>query len=312
MDKQFIGKRLDVALSEIYNITRSAGQKLIKKGVVLINGKTARPSLIISAEDNITLTQDISQLSNPQQLNIDPDPSIVLDVLYEDGQVSAINKPAGLVVHPGVATSQSTLVHGLIARYPEITSVGTFGEFPRYGIVHRLDKDTSGVMIIAKTNDAFQFLQQQFAARTVKKTYLALVHGNFKDDQLTISNYLVRSKSHPGKRSVVTAQTRNARQAITEFRVLIRSADGKATLLEAHPVTGRTHQIRVQLAHRGYPIVGDKLYTPKGNKLFPARQFLHASSLEIEIPIKGKMKFEAPLPQDLRETMESFTMKQTS
>lgn len=298
-------ERLDKVISQKLNLSRSLIQKHIKDGHISVNGLLKTSSYLVKKHDTISAGIAVPRSREPQ-----PDESVIFKVLYEDSNVVVIDKPAGLVVHPGVGNMTGTLVQGLLAKYPEIKNVGT--NKIRCGIAHRLDKDTSGVMIAAKTNHAFDFLKTQFLQKRVQKTYTVLVYGIIRDQEGTLDHYLVRSRNDPKKFTVKPAQLatdQKSKRAITVYTVDKRFDD--FTLVQAKPQTGRTHQIRVQFAAIGHPVVGDVLYRFKNlylKKKMPVlnRHFLHSSELEIEIPDKGDMKFTSPLAKELKQFLGHF------
>ncbi len=224
-----------------------------------------------------------------------------IKIIYEDDDILAVNKPAGLLVHGAENSKETTLVDWLIKNYPEIKNIG---EDPmRPGIVHRLDKDTSGVLLVAKKQKAFEYLKSQFQNRKIKKKYLALVHGIVKNDKGLIELPIAKSKKDFRKKAVRGKITGKIRDAITEYKVIKRFPG--YTLIEAFPKTGRTHQIRVHLKALNHPIVCDKLYGFK-KQICPfdlGRQFLHASSLEFNLSSGGRIKLEADLPDDLQNVL---------
>jgi 23S rRNA pseudouridine1911/1915/1917 synthase len=235
-------------------------------------------------------------------------------IIYEDKNVLAVNKPANLLVHSASARpvladartglAESTLVDWLIKNYPEIKNVGDDPRL-RPGIVHRLDKDTSGIMVIAKNQAAFEFLKKQFAERLVKKTYLTLVVGKIKNKTGIVDLPIGRSKS-PLRRLASEKARGKLREAITEYKIL-ESFGGKFTLVKAYPKTGRAHQIRVHLKAIGHPVVCDKLYSKKPQCPFGlSRQFLHAYSLEMTLPDGSRSRFEADLPDDLKKILKAL------
>lgn len=240
-------------------------------------------------------------------MNLKANPSIQFKIVYQDGNVLVIDKPAGLVVHPTKPDQNDTLVNGLIAFYPEIKDVSDLSTNSgqvnlRPGIVHRLDKETSGLMIVAKNNQAFDYLKKQFQERKVVKKYLALVIGQIQDNRGTITKSISLSKKDHRKRSALLDI--KAKKAWTEYRVVKRFKDH--TLLEIFPKTGRTHQIRVHLASIGHPIAGDKQYKFKRRPELAGlkRQFLHAAYLKLKLP-NGKLKeFKSNLPEDLEKILK--------
>jgi 23S rRNA pseudouridine1911/1915/1917 synthase len=242
-----------------------------------------------------------------------------MNIIYENKDVLVINKPAGLIVHSASSTRtdlkeiprsvlvEKTLADWLIKNYPGLKNVGDEPEL-RPGIVHRLDKDTSGVLIIAKNQPTFEYLKNQFQNRKVKKTYIALVIGNLKDKKGTINLPIGRSKSSPTKRLASQKARGKLREAITEYKILEKF--NGFTLVEAYPKTGRTHQIRVHFKAIGHPVVCDKLYSKKPICPFGLnRQFLHAYSLELTLPDKSRSRFEADLPDDLEKVLRDLRRK---
>jgi len=243
----------------------------------------------------------------------------MLEILYEDDEVAVVNKPAGIAVHPPAHNlEERALVSDLIARWPEI---GNVGDNPlRPGIVHRLDKETSGILVVAKNQKAFEYLKKQFQERKVAKTYIALVIGKMPRRDGEIRFAIGRSKKFgkfaarhmPPARIQSGQNNKPTREALTRWKVVkeYRGAEGEAlALLEIKPETGRTHQIRVHLAAIGHPVVGDKLYGGKSAKKYRellGRQFLHASSIEFVLPSGGRIKIEADLPQELEDFLSKL------
>lgn len=292
------GRRLDKALAEaIPEVSRAQIQRLIGEGRVTIDGTPVKAA---------------ARLEVGQQVAIDFPPvrstdlvaeRLPLDIRYEDSQILVVNKPAGMVVHPSPGHSSGTLVNGILAHCPELEGVG--GE-KRPGIVHRLDKDTSGLIIIAKNDQALQYLQKQFKARTVKKRYLALVHGRVQMSEALIDAAIGRDPRERKKMAVIgPGSSAASRPAQTKVRVLQRYAE--YTLLECLPRTGRTHQIRVHLAFAGYPIVGDKVYGHRRQQFGLDRHFLHAAGLQFKGPSDGEpLLLEAELPPELEDVLQSL------
>jgi 23S rRNA pseudouridine1911/1915/1917 synthase len=292
------GKRLDQVVHEhLPQFSRSRIQDWIKQGRVRVNGSMERPSHAVRAGDAI----DVEPAEAPP-LNAAPEP-IPLTILYEDADLVAIDKPAGMVVHAGAGVSAGTLVNALLYRYENLSGLG--GAI-RPGIVHRLDRFTSGVLLVAKNDAAHQSLAAQFAARNVEKVYLALVHGIVKAESGRIDRPIARD---PVRRTRMTARLHEGRSAWTEYRVLRRLApvgrSGAFTLLEARIGTGRTHQIRVHLASIGHPVAGDTLYgAPAKVEGHPAlgRYFLHAHRIRFRLPSTGEeISLKSPLPAELEE-----------
>lgn len=237
--------------------------------------------------------------------------SNMVDILFENDDVLVINKPAGLIVHSDGRTEELSVAEWVVSQYPSMAGVGEPWTSPqgevidRPGIVHRLDRTTSGVMILAKTHGAYLFLKEQFQSRSAEKEYRAFVYGHPKKDRGTIEAEIVRIRSTPPRWGVARAdESKKHRAAITEWTVLARGsdADEKCALLAAFPKTGRTHQIRVHLKHLGHPIIADPLYAKgKPELLGLTRPALHAFRLSIELPSGGRQTFEAPLPDDFEE-----------
>lgn len=294
--------RLDIYLKQKHpELSRSQIIKDIKNGLVLVNGQKVKPSY------NIHLGDKISYEPKPKKnlMNLSPS-DIPLQIIYEDQNILVINKPAGLSVHPSPERPREiTLINALINYYPAIKKVGE--DRWRPGLVHRLDKDTSGVLVVAKNNPTFYELKYQFQNHLVKKTYLALVYGEVKESKGEIDLAIGRSKKYPLKQTIFKKRTeeRKAKPAITGYKVVKRYRG--FTLLEVYPQTGRTHQIRVHLAAIGHPVVGDTKYGPKKPKIKISlkRQFLHAFSITFSLANKN-YTFEADLSDDLKEILKSL------
>ncbi len=285
-----LDKYLVVCLPEL---SRTRVQNLIKAGKVLVNGVPARKTgQALAAEDVVQVT-----ITEAEPSDLVPE-KIPLDVIFENDEVLLVNKPAGMVVHPSPGHTSGTLVNAVLAHAPDILGVGGV---LRPGVVHRLDKDTSGVIVLAKNDLAHQFLQEQFRARTVHKTYLALVDGAPPTPEGIVETAIGRD-NHNRKRMAVVPPHKG-RESVTEYHVL-ETFDAH-TLVSAHPKTGRTHQIRLHLAFLGCPIVGDALYGRKKPSVRIKRQFLHAARLSITLPGEREPRaFEAPLPGHLRHVLD--------
>jgi 23S rRNA pseudouridine1911/1915/1917 synthase len=266
------GKRLDQFLREgLPQFSRARLQDWIEQGRVLVNGAAEKRSYLLKGTERIQV-----QPGEPAPLKATPE-DLPLDVLYEDADVIAINKPAGMVVHTGAGRHSGTLVNAVLHRFGKLSSVG--GDL-RPGIVHRLDRFTSGVILIARSDAAHRHLADQFASRKIEKIYVALVHGRVKSDQGRITTPIARD---PVRRVRMTARLAHGRQAITSYQVLKRF--DKFTLLEVKIGTGRTHQIRVHLASLRHPVAGDKLYGAPPSEL--GRYFLHARQITFTSPSTG-------------------------
>jgi 23S rRNA pseudouridine1911/1915/1917 synthase len=281
--------RLDQFLAnQRTGLSRSRIHALITEGFVLLNGQSARPSQKVRLGDRVALT-----VPPPRGLDLVPQ-SIPLTVVYQDEALIVIDKPAGLSVHPGPGHSDGTLVNALLARCPDIKGVGGV---IRPGIVHRLDKDTSGLMVVAKTEEAHQSLSGQFKEHSVTKRYLALVLGIVEPASGQIDAPIARDPRHRKRMAVVMG----GREARTGYRVVEQFIGH--SLLEVYPETGRTHQIRVHLAYLGYPLLGDGMYGKPSPLL--DRHFLHAHLLGFRHPIDGaSLEFRSGLPNDLRCAVE--------
>lgn len=281
--------RLDAYISkEIEDLSRSMIQKLLEEDKINVNGKIEKPSYKVQEGDIIEVS-----IEKPKEVKIEAQ-DIPLDIIYEDNDILVVNKQKGLVVHPANGNPDGTLVNAIMAHCKDSLS-GIGGEL-RPGIVHRLDKDTSGLLIIAKNDKAHIQVSEQIKNREVKKTYIALVRGTIAEDEATINMPIGRSTKDRKKMAV----TKNGKEAVTHFKVLNRYTTNKGsyTLLEIKIDTGRTHQIRVHMAEIGHPVIGDSVYSNGKNEFGVEGQCLHAKRLEFVHPITGKeMKLEAPLPK---------------
>jgi 23S rRNA pseudouridine1911/1915/1917 synthase len=291
------GKRLDHALHEQFpEFSRARLQDWIKRARVQVNGAAARSSRVLRAGDRINV-----EPAELPPLRAEPE-AIPLRVLYEDPDFVAIDKPAGMVVHAGAGVHTGTLVNALLGRFQSLSALGGV---LRPGIVHRLDRFTSGVILVAKNDAAHRALATLFAGRQVEKTYLALVHGSLNADSGRIEKPIARD---PRRRTRMTARLSHGRAAWTEYRVLRRFAG--FTLMEVRIGTGRTHQIRVHLSSIGHPVAGDRLYGAPAKDEIRAtggRFFLHAHRIRFQHPFTGQpVEIESPLPGDLTRWMEEL------
>jgi 23S rRNA pseudouridine1911/1915/1917 synthase len=294
--------RLDLFLARELGTahTRSQIARMIKAGLVTVNGGAARAASLVRGGDRI----DLAPPPAPQAIEAPaPGAAPQIEVLFADQDLIAINKPPGLMVHQAPSHRGATLVDALLARFPDLAAMAEADGVPRPGIVHRLDKDTSGVMVVARTPAARAALARQFKERTVRKIYLAVVNGTVARDRVTISRALGR---HPTERKRMSIRSRAPRAAVSHVMVLARLPELPATLVRVRPETGRTHQIRVHLASIGHPCLGDSLYGGgKGAGGF-ARQALHALALAVDHPRTGeRLEFAAPLPGDLAAFLAS-------
>lgn len=285
------GARLDRFVGEkCPELSRTHAQKLIADGLITVNGHPAKSSLKLNAGDNIHIT-------------IPPEPpgrlapeDIPLNIVYEDADLLVVDKPAGLAVHPSPGHPGHTLVNAVLSYLPGLAENG---DSLRPGIVHRLDKDTSGLLLVARNRVAQANLSEQFKSRSVAKSYLVLVKGRLTPESGIIEAAIGRDPRNRQRMAVVS----RGRQARTEYHVI--KYVGDCSLLEIKPETGRTHQIRVHLAAIGFPVMGDTTYGVKSAHL--SRQFLHASKLGFRLPSTGKyVEFESPLPPDLAQTLKEI------
>lgn len=284
-------ERLDRTLAEaLPDLSRTQIQKLIKEGYVQINDQPVKASMRL--EQTVTLTVTLPAIVETE---LKPE-AIPLDICYEDDDILVVNKPAGMVVHPAVGHESGTLVHAILAHCPDLPGIG--GE-KRPGIVHRLDKDTSGLMIVAKNDHALRFLQKQFKERTVEKTYLALVEGDVQPPAALIDAPIGRDPRQRKKMAVIRSQSFTSRPAQTSYELLTSYSD--FSLLECHPHTGRTHQIRVHMAFIGHPLVGDVVYGHRKQKIQLERHFLHAAAITFLRPSDHEpLSFKTELPTELQ------------
>lgn len=297
-----LGSRLDLWLHEhMSHLSRGTLRRWIKDGHILVNGNKAKPSHKPKAGERITMVPP-----EPKPMDLIPI-ELPLSILHEDSDLLVVNKPPGLVVHPAAGHEDDTLVHALLHHCKG--QLSGIGGVARPGIVHRLDQDTSGCLVVAKNDSAHQNLASQFAERTIGKTYLAVNCGNIEPTAGTINAPIAR---HPAQRKHM-AIVDHGRPSVTGYKVIHRFGD-IATFTKATLHTGRTHQIRVHFKHLGYPLFGDTLYGKKGSSNLaksvgfePARQLLHAWKLSFEHPITKKpLEFTAPLPDDFQKALETI------
>lgn len=294
VDEELVGIRIDKAVSQKdLSISRSVVDKLIKDGKILVNGKTTKASYKLNLKDEITIKKE-----PPKELEIKAE-AIPLDIVFEDKDILVVNKQKGLVVHPGNGNPDGTLVNAIMNYCKD--SLSGIGGAIRPGIVHRIDKDTSGLLIVAKNDEAHINMSEQIKAHKVKKTYIALVRGVVKTNQATIDMPISRSTSDRTKMAV----NKNGKNAITHFEVLERFKN--YTLLKVNIETGRTHQIRVHLSQIGYPIVGDYVYSNGKNPFGVVGQMLHSYCLEFLHPItKEPLVLKAELPEYFQNVIETL------
>ncbi len=301
------GARLDRFLAESLGWSRARLQRLLKAGLVMVNGGARAAAYRVREGETVTV-----KVPEPAPSFLAPEP-LDLDIIFEDRDLLVINKPPGLVVHPGAGHRTGTLLNALLHHCPDLAEIG---EVSRPGLVHRLDKDTSGLLVAAKTALAHASLVNQFARRETKKTYLALVWGRLQDPEGRIEAEIGR---HPSQRHKMTAHPRRGKAAATRWRVVLEFP-GPLTLVELAPETGRTHQLRVHMASLGHPVLGDATYgggvsrlagAPKLKGLRPLvqRQLLHAWKLSVTHPRTGeRLSWEAELPEDFRTVVDNLEL----
>lgn len=297
IDEAYASMRLDVFLTKILaDFSRSHVQKLITNHEVTVNGIPARANYKLRLKDYVKVV-----IPEVKAMEAKPE-NIPLDILYEDTQVIVVNKPRGMVVHPATGNYTGTLVNALLEHCNDLSGInGTI----RPGIVHRLDKDTSGVMVAAKTDQAHLSLAKQIKDRTASRRYLAIVHGNIKEEQGVINAPIGRD---PNDRKKMAVTFTNSKTAITNFHVTQRF--GEYTLVECKLLTGRTHQIRVHMTYIGHPVVGDPKYGSAKSRFSIQGQALHSTELTFEHPTTGqKLLFSAPVPADMQDILNSLTQK---
>lgn len=285
------GDRVDKALAEMLELSRARARALIERGV-LIDGTPARPS------DRVRAGGVVEAPSPTESGGLEPE-AMELRVVHEDPHLIVVEKPAGLVVHPGSGHRGPTLAAGLLHRYPELEGVGDVG---RWGLVHRLDRDTSGLLLVGRTTSAFDKLRADLAGRRISRLYTALVHGAFSAPTGTIDAPIGRDQSRPTRRAVVAG----GKPAVTHYEILEYFPGKDLSLLEIGLGTGRTHQIRVHLAAIAHPVVGDKTYSTLPVPAKSRRIFLHAHRLDLTHPVSGDpVSFASPLPPDLVAVLDS-------
>lgn len=294
------GTRLDLVLSAgLEDYSRSFIQKLFEKGAVSVNGRVCESKKYkCAAGDLVTI-----EIPEPEKLEVEAE-DIPIDIVYEDGDLLVVDKPAGMVVHPAPGNYSGTLVNALMYHCGD--QLSSINGVIRPGIVHRIDKDTSGLLLVAKTDRAHTGLARQLEEHSINRLYKAIVYSNIKEDEGTVDAAIGRDPRNRLRNAVITKGApgyESARNAVTHYRVLERF--GRFTFIEAKLETGRTHQIRVHMAHIKHPLLGDELYGPAKNKEGAARQMLHAGTLGFTHPLTGGyMEFESPLPEDFEKVLE--------
>lgn len=285
------GPRLDKALADLTELSRSQAGEQIKAGLVLVNGQAQKAKYAVKAGDVVTY-----ELPQEELLDCLPQ-DLPLDIIYEDADVAVVNKPQGMVVHPSAGHPSGTLVNALLFHIKDLSAINGV---IRPGIVHRIDKDTSGLLMIAKNDQAHQFLADELKEKKSLRQYLAIVHGSLPNDRGVIEAPIGRSDKDRKKQAV----TAKGKPAVTHFQVVERFDD--YTLVRLTLETGRTHQIRVHMAYIGHPVAGDPLYAPK-KTLKGQGQFLHAETLAFTHPVTGQlMRFTAEVPAVFQETLDQL------
>lgn len=301
---------LKIEYPEAQPLSRGFVSRAIRAGRAFLNGAKAKPSVLVDFEDTVEIEKELLAFDE-LRFELQPNKDVEVEILFEDERLLAISKPGGLQTHPAGRHTDDTLANWIVASYPALQGVGD--HLLRPGIVHRLDRETSGAMVIAKTDESFRQLKKIFQERLAEKTYVALTYGHFASAEGIIDKPLVQKSGELKRRvagekdSTGDAADENIREAVTRYRVIARYRDFDLVLVT--PRTGRTHQIRVHLASIGHPVVGDKLYAFKsmraGRALFPKRHLLHAWRLRFALS-KQAYAFEAPLPPDFLQTLRDI------
>ena len=290
------GQRLDIFLSAVSGLTRAHIQKLIKENMISVNGTQKKSNYHLKIGDNIVLS-----VPEPEKIDVEPE-NIPLDILYEDEDIIVVNKARGMVVHPAPGNTHGTLVNALLSHCSDLSGIN--GDI-RPGIVHRLDKDTSGVMVAAKNDKAHVSLAEQIRTKSAFRTYVAVVCGNITEAAGVIHGAIGRDPDDRKRMSVLLSGAAGAKDATTKFKVLERFGD--YTLIECRLMTGRTHQIRVHMSYIGHPLLNDPKYGRIKSRFKIKGQALHSITLELDHPRTGeRMRFKAPLPDDFIDVLNEL------
>lgn len=292
------GERLDkFIVAHLDSLSRAQIQALIESGAITVDGQTAKPGQKLRGGEQITLNIP------PEEEEVIRGEAIPLDIVYEDDDLAVIDKPAGMVIHPGTGNESGTLVNAILARYPQLAAMDDPEK--RMGIVHRLDKDTSGLVVIAKNSKALKNLMAQFKSRDVDKTYIALVERTPKTETGRIEVPIARDPQQRKRMAVI----RDGKPAITEFEIIERDFKDGQALVRVKLLTGRTHQIRVHMAFIGCPVVGDRVYGFRKQRIGLKRNFLHAAEIGFNHPTTHeRMAFQSPLPRGLQDILEKLRL----
>ncbi len=288
------GERVDKVIALLLDLSRGRVKEIMNSGEATIDGSPIRPGMraIAGKEISVEVPDGEDHLA--------PDPSVPFDVVYHDADIIVVDKPVGVVVHPGSGRSMGTLANGLLSRYPELEGVG---QQDRWGIVHRLDRDTSGLLVVARTQHAYERLVEMMRGRSISRRYLTAVAGVFTNTTGTIEAPIARDPSNPTRMAVL----RSGREATTHYRRLAQWTDREVTLLSVLLDTGRTHQIRVHMRAIGHPILGDSAYGRRGIVGDPGRPWLHARQLTFRHPThEGMVDVVSRLPEDLSASLEAL------
>jgi len=286
------GDRIDKALADLLGLSRAQARMLLDRGV-LVDGSPAKPSDRVRAGAQIVSPVPVAVV----EVQAEP---VDFGVIHEDPDLIVVDKPPGLVVHPGAGQRAGTLAAGLLHRYPELEGVGTPG---RWGLVHRLDRDTSGVLLVARTRPAFDLLSSELRSRQIGRVYITLVHGLFATPTGTIDAPIGRDQARPTRRAVIAG----GKPAVTHYEVVEAYPEADVSLLEVTLETGRTHQIRVHMTAVDHPVIGDRTYSALNHPVSTPRIFLHARSVRLHHPTSGEeVAYTSPLPADLTRVLDAL------